>query len=520
MKTRILSMALALIMILGALALTGCGNKGFNYAKEDLGSYISYKNANYKNLPIELESDVSAYAITTEISDRFKEYAEEDGSIFATDKAIADNDLVKIYYRGATVDEEGNETEFQGGSNLSAEEPSFLWIGSDSFIDGFEDAMIGIVPSETKLTVREDGEVGEDDLIVLDITGTYGEKESYMAYTGLTLKLSETTLLEDAVKAEIVGQTVGKSLVFTIDLNADSDAELETVVFAAKVTKVVTMEAKKLELTFPEDYGTEDLAGKRVNFYVVAEGVASINKENLAKLGFETDASDAVAAYREYIATELAREYAEEQAEDEKTFKNIVSNAIWAEIVENVEVKAYPAGTIDNYIKTEKNNLEYEYYASADAESLQTQYATLEKYAENKYGATDYDAVIKTNAENFVKGKLTLYSVSKDMGLTEVTKNELKETKAEIEAEYNAYYQQLYSIYNSIFGYGYTDEEIKLIAESNAKATAEGLSDTYLYEAVIKSKILDAIYADYNTDFDGGLITWTSADTAEAEADE
>ena len=519
MKTRILSTLLALIMILGTLLLAGCGKKGFDYAKEDLSGYISYKNADYKNLPIELTTDVTDYAVTTEVSDRFKELAEKGEDIFVTDKAIADNDLVKLYYRGMLIDEEGNETAFEGGSNLGEEEPTLLWIGSNAFIEGFEDAMKGIVPSETELTVREDGVVGEDDLIVLDITGTYGEEESYIAYKDLVVKLSETDLLEESVKAEIIGENVAKKLIFSVDLNADKDEELETVIFAAEVKRVVTMNAKKLELTFPEDYGNDELAGEKVNFYVVAQGVASINKENLAKLGFETDEEDLIAAYRNSVAAELLREYAEKQAEDKDAFKNLVSNTIWTAILENVEVNSYPAGTIDSYIKIEKNNLEYEYNASPDAASIQSQYSTLEAYAKEKYGEDDYETVIKTEAEAFVKGKLTLYSIAKEMGLTEVTKSDVKEIKAEIEAEYFAYYSQLYSLYNSIFGYGYSADELKAISENNAKAAVDSLGDTYLNEAVMKKKILDAIYADYNTDFDGGLITWVSADEGEDEAE-
>ena len=126
MKTRILSTVLALIMILGTLLLTGCGKKGFDYANEELSGYISYKSADYKNLPIELTTDVTDYAVTTEVSDRFKELAEKDESIFVTDKAIADNDLVKLYYRGMTLDAEGNETAFEGGSNLGDDLSCFI----------------------------------------------------------------------------------------------------------------------------------------------------------------------------------------------------------------------------------------------------------------------------------------------------------------------------------------------------------------------------------------------------------
>ncbi|MBQ5634081.1 MAG: hypothetical protein IIV11_04270, partial [Clostridia bacterium] len=82
------------------------------------------------------------------------------------------------------------------------------------------------------------------------------------------------------------------------------------------------------------------------------------------------------------------------------------------------------------------------------------------------------------------------------------------------------YYTQYFGIYNSIFGYGYTEEEIKELAEYNAQTSVDSLKDSYLTESAMKKKILDKIYEDYNTDFDGGLITWLPVEEVEEETEE
>ena len=61
-----------------------------------------------------------------------------------TDRAIRNGDVVKIWYTGYV-----DNYAFTGGSNMKDEDPYELVIGSDSFIDGFEDALIGVIPQDT-----------------------------------------------------------------------------------------------------------------------------------------------------------------------------------------------------------------------------------------------------------------------------------------------------------------------------------------------------------------------------------
>ncbi|MBQ5801230.1 MAG: hypothetical protein IIW20_05020, partial [Clostridia bacterium] len=294
MKTRILCTVLALMMILSAVALTGCGKKSFDYAGKDLSQYISYTEADYAKLPIELQTDVDRDAVIDDIISTLSSYKDEKrAEIFASDRAIAENDVVVIYYRGVTADEEGKELGFNGGTNLGSEEPAYLWIGSDSFIEGFEDALIGLVPAETSIEKRIEGVVAEDETVVIDIYGAYGEKDkdgeqkSYMKYENLAVKLDETEILSKDIIENIVGKSIGDTIIFDLQIDADGDKILDTVVFSAKIKSALDIEAKKISIKFPDDYADKALAGKDAFFYVVIEELASMNKETIAKLGFE-----------------------------------------------------------------------------------------------------------------------------------------------------------------------------------------------------------------------------------------
>lgn len=67
-----------------------------------------------------------------------------DGENLVTDRAILAGDTVSVYYTGYADD-----YAFSGGSNADDENPYELEIGSNSFIAGFESALIGTRPDET-----------------------------------------------------------------------------------------------------------------------------------------------------------------------------------------------------------------------------------------------------------------------------------------------------------------------------------------------------------------------------------
>lgn len=129
-----------LIALLAVGLLAGCGQGREENALRDLktDSYVTL--CDYQNLSIHVEP------LTVTDSERDL-YVMEAYSRFATlensgitDRAAADGDTVNIDYVGKKDGEA-----FDGGTASGA----FLVLGSDSYIDGFEDGLIGVRPGET-----------------------------------------------------------------------------------------------------------------------------------------------------------------------------------------------------------------------------------------------------------------------------------------------------------------------------------------------------------------------------------
>ena len=115
-------------------------NPAFDYFHEDLTPYLTLTKEDYEGLLVALdvtEEDVDEYLNDTLLpSYRTPK--------MATDRAVKEGDTVYIYYTGYIDD-----VAFEGGSNAEEDEPYALEIGSGSFIPGFEDALIGVIPADT-----------------------------------------------------------------------------------------------------------------------------------------------------------------------------------------------------------------------------------------------------------------------------------------------------------------------------------------------------------------------------------
>lgn len=119
----------------------------FDYFGNDLSKYITLDKSVYSDMSVEISSqyivddeDVQTYIQKQRLNNRT---ALNDGAK-VTDKAIELGDSAYIYYKGFL-----NGEEFEGGSNWDAAEPTELVIGSGSFIPGFEEGLIGIIPADT-----------------------------------------------------------------------------------------------------------------------------------------------------------------------------------------------------------------------------------------------------------------------------------------------------------------------------------------------------------------------------------
>ncbi len=121
--------------------------KDFDYQSANISDYITLSSSEYKNNTVTLstkyiitDNDVEEYIN----ADLFKKKTKTNGDAQVTDQPIKLGDSAFIYYTGY-LDGEA----FSGGSNADDKYSYELSIGSGSFIDGFEEGLIGIVPNET-----------------------------------------------------------------------------------------------------------------------------------------------------------------------------------------------------------------------------------------------------------------------------------------------------------------------------------------------------------------------------------
>ncbi|MBQ8410003.1 MAG: FKBP-type peptidyl-prolyl cis-trans isomerase [Clostridia bacterium] len=132
----------------GTEAETGAAaSNRFDYFNTDLTPYITIDRSVYSNMKVELSSDyiIDNEDVQTYVeSERIANRVAKNGTEQVTDQPIAKGDSAFIYYKGFLDGEE-----FEGGSNWDDDEPFELVIGSGSFVPGFEDGLIGVIPANT-----------------------------------------------------------------------------------------------------------------------------------------------------------------------------------------------------------------------------------------------------------------------------------------------------------------------------------------------------------------------------------
>ena len=298
---------------------TNAPTEDFDYMNADMSQYMSLDSSVYTNFSVTV-SDIYAINDTNVknyIDGLLKEYPQP---IKITDRAVVEGDTVYIYYEGLL-----NGVAFQGGTWAEADEdPYALKIGSNSFIDGFEDGLIGIVPSQTS-------------------------KENPVA----------------------------------------------------------------LNLTFPENYQSKDLAGKSVVFNVYIKYIANesyvpeYNEDTVVNiLKFKADGDDVIAQFEEHVKDMLLEEQ-----------RNAVLAEISEMMLENITVKTYPKAAVDYW------------YASYSAQIQQyvdyyTQYGitvTFEQMAANMLGlkeGEDYKTALTNFAQNTVKSKMVYFYIAQQNNIT------------------------------------------------------------------------------------------------------
>ncbi len=124
-------------VLLLAMMLCGCGRESDTLKDMKVEKYV--KLGEYKAIPVSVEAaSVDDEEWNSLMNQVYMEYLTEADGI--TDRAVKDGDTANIDYEGKK-----DGVAFEGGTAQGYN----LGIGSGSFIPGFEDGLVGVMPGET-----------------------------------------------------------------------------------------------------------------------------------------------------------------------------------------------------------------------------------------------------------------------------------------------------------------------------------------------------------------------------------
>ena len=352
-----------------------------DYCTNDMSAFVALDKSAYAAFVANVGSDyvVTDKILEDQINSLLYQYATAtNGTEKVTDQPIRFGDQAHIYYRG-----EVDGKEFSGGSNMSDSSPYKLGIGSGTFIPGFEEGLIGVIPAETS------------------------KDNPY-----------------------------------------------------------------PLHVTFPENYGSADLAGKDAIFYVVVEYVVQYDVPELTdafvkdtlkytttnEIGTEEGAL--VADYKAYIKSSM-------EASALESAKQLAFGMVMEELMEKLTFTAYPEGEVEYYYDYYIE--EFEYYFSYY--SMYYGYKSLDEFAIDYMGlkaGDDWKAILKEDCQMTVKQNILVHALAEAEGIEQITDEEFK---AELD-----YLVEYYKDYN------YSADYIR-----------QNMGDNAIKESALYAKMMDFI---------------------------
>ena len=394
--------------------LTYGGKDNEKYAKQ-IAEFISISPDIYKNYPIsETLDEYKEIYLTRRINallvQNKSDKPEYDG-VGKISIPISIGDVVSIYYRGYTVDADGKETEFSGSSNYSDDTYFDLEIGSGSFIPGFEDALVGVVPSDYERFFKmESGAVRENYVVYISYFSTatgYGYEERVDLSDPDIDKTYGEGFRDYLLSAEIGVKQESK--VFKLKEGLSAGYHDLTVQYATDCESNVLT----IDVTFPTEYPDAEFRGVKAKFDVfiknaVIYNVPEFNEEFITKtLGVKADdlknysGEGIVEKYKNLLREEI-------RANIEKSNNDLIVESMWAYYLAKAEIKSLPENEVSRYENSYYSRVE-NYY-----KDYTSYYSSLDECATDYLGLSvgaDWRTYIRSEAERTVKEKLIFYYI-------------------------------------------------------------------------------------------------------------
>lgn len=318
----------------------------------------------------------------------------------------------------AETAEEASDKETENGTETGSAEETEAESGAEADTEGGSDAESepdSEAGSETESAIRELGERPEYNAL------DYVELGDYI---GLNVVLEPIEIAEEDIDASINGEILVKGLEETEGtveegdiVNIDYEGKLDGVAFDGGTAAgydleigshsfidgfedgligVAAGDTVDLNLTFPEDYGSTDLAGKETVFTVTVNYIMpEVTDELAGKLsdGAFTTLED----YRQHIREQLQEDEAETQ----------VYTDVMTQIYNTCTINDYPQELVD-YCVTSMMNVYMQYVEMSDMD--------LAEWLEERYGMTEdeFMDIIVEQVKDSLQQELLLKAIAEN----------------------------------------------------------------------------------------------------------
>ena len=329
--------AALLLLIMSASVLVSCGDGMIDVLSDDLSDYISISEADYKSFPV---TDVLREYSETDLARKINKILVEmrstkplhDG-LGTRNIPISLGDELSIYYRGYTVDENGVDRTLDSACNFASSATTFA-VGSGEFVTGFEEGLIGKIPSEYGKFFRiGSGKPAADSVVYLTYYSYSENSNKNVSYERVDLSRTDIDKeYGEGFTDFILSSEIGKSLeakTFTLGDGSIGYQGLKIEFATDCENNPITVDVR-----FPENYSVVELRGAEAKFDVFVEYAVIYDTDEFDatfikdRLGVkESDLSsyegaDIVEKYKNKLREEV-------KAEIEKANDEIKSEAMW-----------------------------------------------------------------------------------------------------------------------------------------------------------------------------------------------
>ena len=414
-----------------ALAATGCAGNEKETEKAATEAVTT---------EAESETETETEEATTEAASATETESEEE-----TTEAASETETENESETGtedASEEESESETEFNVADLPAYDASEYVTLGEYKGltvevdpVEVTDEQVMDKIASETKQTLTE-GTVEDGDTVNIDYVGKLdGEEFDGGSAEGYDLEIGSCTFI-DGFEDGIIGMQVG--------------------------------ETKDLELTFPEDYHSEELAGKDVVFTVTVNSISRVPEltDEVADSVVEGMTAE---AYQESVRQDLEDSAKESQKSD-------AQQKLLQAVYNNATISGYPEENLQYTIKRATDY--YEWLASMYGMSL-------DDYLTN-YGMTqdEFKEQIQPVAEEALGEEMTLLAIAKEEnievsdeeyqdGLARYAEAQGMDDPSKLEEAYGENYIRNSLLQEKVLNFLYENATIEEVKETEAASDTE-----------------------------------------------